>query len=384
MAMTPLKDNVGIAIDGGGIKGLIIARALAALENELGCDRLLDHPGVRILAGTSTGSIISAAIAMGMKADAIAEVYRTVGQEVFPRIGKLGEVLRIIFGRSVYKNDKLIKVLKKVIREQTGSEDWTLGDVQNHIGQDKTLIITVVDITQRRTHFLKSYDEEDQKWRLWEAILASSSAPPALPVFTRKNAAGKIVCYTDGGVGSYGNPAYVVAREAVDFQGIAPAKFSLLSFGTGWQNADNYEKDNRPPSTWRGVQWAMNGAFIVAADAIRCQSLDILNNSRTSAMDFRRFQLELEHDIPAESYGDDATYELMNKLGLDLGRRIADNHFASPGCPPKYDPEGLFPNYTTFINKAKKISRLKSKAITKAIAKFKAARRKGGKPKAKR
>ncbi len=54
--MNPLRKNTGIAIDGGGIKGLIIARALMSLETELGCKPLINHPQIKILAGTSTGA----------------------------------------------------------------------------------------------------------------------------------------------------------------------------------------------------------------------------------------------------------------------------------------------------------------------------------------
>jgi patatin-like phospholipase/acyl hydrolase len=86
MRMNPLRTNVGIAIDGGGIKGLIIARALMTLETELDCKPLIRHPQIRILAGTSTGSILTGALAMGMDAEAIAQVYRDVGQQVFPRL----------------------------------------------------------------------------------------------------------------------------------------------------------------------------------------------------------------------------------------------------------------------------------------------------------
>lgn len=77
--MNPLRKNTGIAIDGGGIKGLIIARALMSLETELGCKPLINHPQIKILAGTSTGAILTGALALGMEAEAIARVYQEVG-----------------------------------------------------------------------------------------------------------------------------------------------------------------------------------------------------------------------------------------------------------------------------------------------------------------
>ena len=84
MNMTPLRKHVALAIDGGGIKGLIVARALMALEDELGGKPLIEQPQLRVMAGTSTGAMITAAIAMGMKAEEITQVYINMGQDVFP------------------------------------------------------------------------------------------------------------------------------------------------------------------------------------------------------------------------------------------------------------------------------------------------------------
>lgn len=349
MTMNPLRTNIGIAIDGGGIRGLIIARALMTLETELGCKPLINHPQIRILAGTSTGAILTGVLALGMEADAIARVYREVGQQVFHPLTPawfpgwlkgIVELLFTFFRRSLYSNKKLIRVLRKEIKKQTGNPDFTLAELNERIGPDKVLILTVVNITERRTHFLKSDNPADGQWKLWEAILASSSVPPALPVWAR-NESGKQY-YTDGGVGSYGNPAYIVAKEATVFRGYNPSEVSILSFGTGWLNAANFEKQYHSPTSWRGLDWATNAPILFGADTIRTQSLDILENPGTNAIDFRRFQFELEKDFATDAYQDDATYAFMEQKGDELGIRIANNQFASEGCDPKYDPEGLF------------------------------------------
>jgi predicted acylesterase/phospholipase RssA len=349
MTMNPLRTNIGIAIDGGGIRGLIIARALKTLQTELDCKPLINHPRIRILAGTSTGAILTGALALGMEADAIADVYREVGQQVFPRLtpawfpGWLKGVVELLFTffrRSLYSNQKLISVLRKVIGERTGNPDFTLADLNERIGPDKVLILTVVNITERRTHFLKSDSPADGQWKLWEAILASSSVPPSLPVWARNESGGQY--YTDGGVGSYCNPAYVVAKEATVFRGYRPSEVSILSFGTGWLNAANFKKQYPSPTSWRGLEWAINAPSLFVADTIRTQSLDILENLGTNAIDFRRFQFELEKDFATDTYQDDKTYNDMKQMGDELGKRIADNQFAFEDCDPKYDPEGLY------------------------------------------
>ncbi len=348
MTMNPLRKNVGIAIDGGGIKGLIIARALMTLETELGCKPLINHPHIKILAGTSTGATLTGLLALGMEAGAIARVYREFGQQVFHRLTpawfpsflkKAAELFLAIVRHSQYSNEKLKSLLRKVIEDQSGNPDFTLADLNKRIGPEKALILTVVNITERRTHFLKSYNENDGKWKLWEAILVSSSVPASLPVWSR-NGAGRQY-FTDGGVGSYGNPAYVVAQEATVFRGYGPSDVSILSFGTGWLNAKNFEKQYHTPTTWRGLDWAQNAPNLFIADTIRSESLDILENPGTSTIDFRRFQFKLEKDIAAEAYHDDATYDSMEELGDKLGKRIVNNQFASDR-DPEYDPEGLY------------------------------------------
>ena len=64
--MQPFRKNVALAIDGGGMKGVIVTRALSILEKEIG-QPLKSLVGLS--AGTSTGSIISAGIAAGLSAD---------------------------------------------------------------------------------------------------------------------------------------------------------------------------------------------------------------------------------------------------------------------------------------------------------------------------
>jgi patatin-like phospholipase/acyl hydrolase len=77
---------VALAIDGGGIRGLVVAQALIALEDELGGGPLIQQPQLKVLAGTSTGAIITAAISMGMKAEDIAGVFIDMGQKAFPQL----------------------------------------------------------------------------------------------------------------------------------------------------------------------------------------------------------------------------------------------------------------------------------------------------------
>ena len=70
-----------LSIDGGGIRGLLPARFVQALEEVAG------HPASDIfdlVAGTSTGGIIALGLASGIEAKALAEFYAARGPEIFP------------------------------------------------------------------------------------------------------------------------------------------------------------------------------------------------------------------------------------------------------------------------------------------------------------
>src|SRR5262249_26178441 len=144
-----------------------------------------------------------------------------------------------------FSNKNLEKILKELIGKYTGDEELTLSDLKKRLGPNKALIFTTVNIIERQTYFLKSYksDEENYgEWTLWQAVLASSSAPIALPVLRHVDNEGGIGYFTDGGVGSYGNPAYIAAQEAINFRGYPPEDVSVLSFGSGWVDAQHYQE----------------------------------------------------------------------------------------------------------------------------------------------
>ena len=80
--MKPFRKNVAIAIDGGGIRGVIVTKALSLLEKQLGKPV---HEIFRLAAGTSTGSIISAGIGSGLTAAQMHQLYISLGETIFKK-----------------------------------------------------------------------------------------------------------------------------------------------------------------------------------------------------------------------------------------------------------------------------------------------------------
>jgi hypothetical protein len=345
MGMTPFRQHVAIAVDGGGIKGLMVARALRRLEAELGGGPLIDHPAIEVLAGTSTGAIITAGIALGLRMDEIADLYERIGQVLFkpllpaylPRSLHLAYRLFLTFTRpSLYTADGLIATFKQFAGDQT------LGDLNDALkrrpGPPKALVLTTVDIKNRRTKFLKSYAPQDADWKLYEAVLASAAAPTYLPVFRRTEDAPNIRYFADGGIGNYNNPGYIAAREIALWKRYAPKDISVLSFGVGWLQPVNFEDTFGSPSNWRAVDWAKNGVMLLIGDAARGQSLNIIDDYVSQGMDFRRFQIALQKDIPIDSAAP-AVLAQLKALGDVLGERLINDQHALSG--KEWDPEGL-------------------------------------------
>ena len=75
-----------LALDGGGIRGVLTLQYLAALERRCqrtGDDKLALCDYFDLIGGTSTGSIIAAGLACGMTVDALKELYTGIGANVF-------------------------------------------------------------------------------------------------------------------------------------------------------------------------------------------------------------------------------------------------------------------------------------------------------------
>lgn len=69
-----------LSIDGGGIRGIIPLCALVELEKQTG---KLTRDVFNMVAGTSTGAIIAAAVGIGMTAQKTLDLYQTLGSRIF-------------------------------------------------------------------------------------------------------------------------------------------------------------------------------------------------------------------------------------------------------------------------------------------------------------
>jgi patatin-like phospholipase/acyl hydrolase len=84
-----------LTIRGGGIRGIIPCCCLMKLEQQLG-GVTRDH--VDYCAGTSTGALLTAAVAAGIPASELLKVYTERSKEIFTPAGVAADSKRLIRG----------------------------------------------------------------------------------------------------------------------------------------------------------------------------------------------------------------------------------------------------------------------------------------------
>src|ERR1700688_1277327 len=113
-----------LSFDGGGIRGLYQAKLLERLKAS-GFD-VAKHAD--IIAGTSTGGIIAAGLAIGKEPAAISTLYSTVGKTVFPPRGLISRTYdnaTWLAGRHSYSAEVLREALEGELGKTTKLGDCT-------------------------------------------------------------------------------------------------------------------------------------------------------------------------------------------------------------------------------------------------------------------
>jgi patatin-like phospholipase/acyl hydrolase len=107
-----------LALDGGGIRGVLTIEVLAAIERMLqqelrrGDDFVLSEY-FDYIGGTSTGAIIATLLALGMRVEQIRRFYHESGKEMFDKAGLLRRY------HYKFRDDKLAHLLKQVVGHDT-------------------------------------------------------------------------------------------------------------------------------------------------------------------------------------------------------------------------------------------------------------------------
>lgn len=285
-----------LTIDGGGVRGIIPAVLLAALERQTG---RLTRDTFDFVAGTSTGAVLAAGIAAGIPAERLVTLYAERSSQVFRRIPVIGTLRRIITG-SMYDTP----TLHRLIREELGPEarDWRLNDAPID------MLITAKRLSDGMPWYFVR-DNPANSCRAGEYLLAdAATASAAAPTyFSPRNLAG-IGELIDGGIGVAGNPVYQACVEAFEYtHAYSPSETVVVSLGTG-----TLLRRERPTWLWPWLGWLLSELLRSPAE----QQTELVHRHYPEAR-FYRLDLELGREI-----GLDAV-DRMGELRA-LGERLAE------------------------------------------------------------
>jgi hypothetical protein len=215
-----------LAIDGGGLRGALSLEILAVIEARLrdryGRPDLVLADYFDYVAGTSTGAIIAAALALGQPVDEVRQRYESLGHKVFAK-----RILPMRL-RSRYKD----KPLRQELDDFFGAHR-TLGDPEL-----RTLLLVVMHNTQTDSPWplsnctLAKYNRADRNLisppdrnldiPLAPLVRASTAAPIYFAPQTLQVGRNPFL-FQDGGVTPFNNPALLLFLMA-----------TLPEYGLGW------------------------------------------------------------------------------------------------------------------------------------------------------
>ena len=218
-----------LAVDGGGARGVYAAQILARVEDTLET-KIRDC--FDLLAGTSTGSIITGAAAAGIPMEEVVGLFEE-GVSMYLRESAVS-FTHLHLWRSKYSSRPLEKSLAKHL------PDIVLRDIST------PLMITCADITTGGVHVFKSRYlkdlgkpyERDGNVPLSDAILASCAAP----TYFDPRIVGPYLL-ADGGLWA-NNPSIIALAEALSKFKKGVEEVYTLSLGTGHTTNKMYTKQN--------------------------------------------------------------------------------------------------------------------------------------------
>lgn len=223
-----------LALDGGGIRGLITLGILSQME-----ELIRQKTGQKLceyfdyIGGTSTGAIIAAGLSLGKTTAELVEFYKSCGEQMFEPSSLLQRL------KCLYTADPLRAKLGDVFGENTTlAAPPTAGDP----GLRCLLLVITKNVTTDSPWPISSnpdakYNDPTRnnnnlKIPLWQLVRASTAAPVYFPpeiLQWNLSDPSQTFVFVDGGVTPYNNPAFLLYRMATE-----PAY--RLSWKTGEKN----------------------------------------------------------------------------------------------------------------------------------------------------
>jgi len=258
-----------LALDGGGVKGVLSLGMAKALEAELrrrsGDPKLVLCDYYDLIGGTSTGAIVASGLALGLTVDTMIELYMSLGPKVFGRRVGDGNLFR-----SKYDPKDLRIALEPTFGERTlGSSDLKTG-LAVHMKRIDTGSAWVLTNNPNNPYFSREDSEKgtlpNRFYRLIDLVMASAAAPTFFDevvidiAHDEKNRVTQRGYFVDGAVGANNNPGLQMLMLALvpgyGFQWSSGAdNLMMTSVATGQRRPeiDGKKFRNMMPG-FRGIQ----------------------------------------------------------------------------------------------------------------------------------
>ncbi|MBL8549145.1 MAG: patatin-like phospholipase family protein [Hyphomonadaceae bacterium] len=225
-----------LALDGGGVKGVLTLGMLRVLEAELrrrsGDKNLVLSDYYDLIGGTSTGAIIASGLALGYAADEMIDMYRKMGPDVFGK--SVGDG---IFIQAKFDSKKLRKALQGVLSTKSlGSADLKTGlsICMKRIDTGSAWVLTNHPKSKYWDPSADSGVYPNKRYRLIDLVLASAAAPTffdEVVIDIEYDDRGKVIqkgFFLDGAVSGNNNPSMQLLMLALE-----------PNYAFGWQGGAN-------------------------------------------------------------------------------------------------------------------------------------------------
>ena len=285
MAIGASGERQVLALDGGGVPGILSLHVLDAFERHFG------KPAFEffdMFAGTSTGAIIAALLAYGRltAGEILSEYDRMVGR-IFDRDPRRF-FARGLLRKRLYSREAALQTLDYYFGRRTLRRMPLRSD-----GQPQALLLTTHDLLRDEEIFLSNYPFRSGKpnfgrtWKIRDAVAASAlSAPWYFGPYEGR--------FVDGGVTIFNCPARQAAIEALDYCARPLFKrghTTVWSIGSG-----TFSEPYRTGESddWHLWDWAGRLESDVQGDAEGDQIFSAERLARRGEIRFRRYQVRID------------------------------------------------------------------------------------------
>ncbi|MBX7240131.1 MAG: patatin-like phospholipase family protein [Bacteroidia bacterium] len=332
-----------LSIDGGGIRGIIPAMVIKAIEDETGKPM---HELFDMIVGTSTGGIIALGLTLPLKdnkpydADFLIDLYSKRGGEIFHQttISKLFSLGGIL--EEKYSQGGIEAILKEYFQSVKLSQ--VLPGVE--------VMVTAYETERRQPWFFKSHVAKIDALRdnyAWEAARSTSAAPTYFEPYKLKLNENDHLSLVDGGVFA-NNPTLCAYAEAKVILGKRNAQQSRTTEETGERGLESLivearDDDNKnflvvsvgtgsatlpymheEAKKWGAAGWLSPLISILmqgVSESVDYQMRQLLPESTDGERHYYRFQVELK---PENEQMDDVSENNVRGLRLQ-GENLVRN-----------------------------------------------------------